>query len=173
VKDVCRSLIRSGFQKIVIVNGHGGNPSLITEAMVEVKQETDAFIVIVDWWSLALDVIGKEMETSPEHACELETSMLLALGYPVDMKKAMGQELPPPIPGFTKFDFKDYGLLNSDFWGVFSVLKTGAVNHPEKATKKKGEVVMEAAVQRLAELLEKVREKKVEKHFSKPTSRLT
>mgnify|MGYP000975475067 CR=1 FL=1 len=39
VKDVVRSLIKSGFNKIVIINGHGGNPPALMNVVGEIKQE--------------------------------------------------------------------------------------------------------------------------------------
>jgi creatinine amidohydrolase len=52
IRDTCRSLISHGFKKIIIVNGHGGNTGLIEAATRELKQETEATIVIVDFYKL-------------------------------------------------------------------------------------------------------------------------
>ena len=172
VKDVLRSLIRSGFRKVVIVNGHGSNPFPLNNAMVDVKQETDAFIVVLSWWELAMDEIRRVIETPFNHACELETSMILGLDFPVDMKKAIGEIPPSPLPGFSNFDLLKMGLLNTDLWGIFSVSKTGAIGDPSKGTAEKGSQVLKAAVDGLTRLLRTVHEKKPVRQFSDPVNRL-
>ena len=171
VEDVLRSLVRSGFHKIVIVNGHGSNPPVLTNAMVEVKEETDAFILVLSWWELAVDEIKRLIETPFLHACEVETSMILGLDFPVDMNKAIGEIPPPPIPGYSYFDLNRLGLINSDFWGVMSTAKTGAIGEPGKGTREKGDRLLTVAGQRLAEVLRSVNEKNLESQFSNPWPR--
>src|SRR5579872_1969447 len=53
VKDVCHSLLRHGFDKIVVVNGHGGNAAVLTVALEEFHLETGAAVALVKCWQLA------------------------------------------------------------------------------------------------------------------------
>ena len=46
VKDVCRSLLRHGFNKIVVVNGHGGNAAVLTVGSGEFHLETGAAVAL-------------------------------------------------------------------------------------------------------------------------------
>jgi len=171
VKDVVRSLIKSGFNKIVIINGHGGNPPALMNVVGEIKQETDAFIVVFSWWELVTDDIYKIIESSFLHACELETSMILGLDFPVDMKKAIGEMPESPLTGFSEWDLNTLGLITSDVWGHFSISKTGAIGNPEKGTAEKGKKILNLAVKKFAQLLKVVNDKKLVKHYSNPKDR--
>jgi creatinine amidohydrolase len=79
VRDVRASLAASGIERLVIVNGHGGNyvlSNIVQEANVGTIQAT-LFPARSDW-DTARDAAGLETSTSDDmHAGELEVSLLL------------------------------------------------------------------------------------------------
>jgi len=166
VKDVIKGLVNAGFKKIIIVNAHGQQWALIG-ALHEAALETKAFIAIATYWEMVRDVVNEVCETRFIHADECETSVSLAL-YPelVDMSKATKEHMPsvvsrdffggpahmPPgggIPGhnITAFYFQK------------DVLKTGVLGDATKASKEKGEKIVEAAVEKMVKLIEELRSK--------------
>jgi len=163
VFDVCRSLSRHGFKKIVMVNGHGSNTPFLNIVARRVNNETDSLCVAVNWWTLARDVI-KKVVTHASHAGEMETSVMLYLKPEVvDMSKAeadlniyMGQEK-------SKFIWRD--LVNPspisfmEWWSRFS--KMGVIGDPTKATAEKGKKIVEAAVTNLIEFIKEWKERKI------------
>lgn len=83
VYDVCRSFVRQGHTRVVLVNGHGSNamPCALVARRV-VNTSDDALAAAVNHWALARDLAAAIRE-SPRggmaHACEYETSWYLFL----------------------------------------------------------------------------------------------
>jgi len=78
-KDVCRSLARHGFHKIILINGHKGSnlPPLITAAKSLHETELpEVLIAVVDPLHLGR-TIAREVKEAPEHhGGELELSQV-------------------------------------------------------------------------------------------------
>ncbi len=53
LRDLCRSILRAGFKKILIVNGHGGNIAALNALATDLAQELDAPIAITTLYNLA------------------------------------------------------------------------------------------------------------------------
>ncbi|MEE8595798.1 MAG: creatininase family protein, partial [Gemmatimonadota bacterium] len=53
---VMRGLDRSGFRNIIVVNGHGPNFGALNDAAREVFRDTDARILVINWWSVTPDI---------------------------------------------------------------------------------------------------------------------
>ena len=79
VKDVCRSLARHGFRKLVLINGHKGSnlPALITAAKSLHEEElSEVLIAVADPIHLGR-TIAREVKEAPEHhGGELELSQI-------------------------------------------------------------------------------------------------
>lgn len=77
VRDICRSLVRSGFDRIVLVNGHkGANLPSLTSALRVLHEEElpDVLFAIADPLHLARSAAPSIKETLEHHAGELELS---------------------------------------------------------------------------------------------------
>src|SRR5262249_33219359 len=79
---VCDSLVHHGFERLVAVNGHGGNIAALTVAINHYFETTGRRVFLVQWWDLASDVLA-DVEGPMIHAEEAETSLALALGQTV------------------------------------------------------------------------------------------
>lgn len=86
-REVCDSLVHHGFERIVAVNGHGGNVAALTVAVNHYLETTGRRVFLAQWWDLAADVL-QEVEGPMIHAEEAETSLALALGQRVLMERA-------------------------------------------------------------------------------------
>jgi creatinine amidohydrolase len=71
--DILDSLHRSGFRRIVVVNGHGGNSPIAGFFVEWLGQRADAQLKLHDWWR-ALLTLEKVRQTDPEasHASWIE-----------------------------------------------------------------------------------------------------
>lgn len=156
VKDVCRSLILHGFKRIIILNGHGGNFAPLQIAIRELRSELKAVIALVNWWELVADVIRKIRESKiMHHAGEVETSVALALELRVISDK---------IVDFIPESFSNYYTLDllspPPKLMVFGWLKRsgggGVIGEPSKASRMKGEVIVNATVSRLIDLAKRL-----------------
>jgi creatinine amidohydrolase len=157
VKDVCTSLASHGFKKIVIVNGHGGNTSALHVASQNAASETGAKIFVVEWWDLVPDVIAKLFKPPFYHACETETSMVLALDQRVDAGKAEAS-VPAVHSRFLKHDFMASGpKVFEPLLDMKTLTKTGAVGDPTLATREKGLELLNAVLERFADFIRELR----------------
>jgi len=81
-REVCDSLAHHGFERLIAVNGHGGNIAALTVAVNHTMETTGRRVFLVQWWDLAADILA-EIEGPMIHAEEAETSIALALGQRV------------------------------------------------------------------------------------------
>jgi creatinine amidohydrolase len=157
VRDVCNSLIYHGFRRIVLFNGHGTNRSLLASVIFDImhaqEQTANLFLISVSWWDLISDVLSKVTENWFCHSAEVETSIALALGEPVNMKIAPTNTPKPPLAKW--FDYNLLGVQKICLaWPRLDVIsKSGVMGDATKANKKKGEIILNAAVDGLADLL--------------------
>ena len=87
IKNMVRSIAKAGFQRVLLLNGHGGNVTPGTQAITELTNESDRYnemwLALSSYWTLASPVMTAEqhdMESQQlSHACEYETSMMLYL----------------------------------------------------------------------------------------------
>jgi creatinine amidohydrolase len=170
VKDVCRSLIRTGFRKILIMNGCGTHYMFTDLAIEELADEIEDKVILLSirWYNeFGIDIIEKETETHGIcHADEAETSIAWACGAQVrieeieklpPLKGIAGYPLRPPsyvkaIGGRIKPYTDDLQTIKSNTRGAM-----GIYGDPRKASKEKGERILNAIIERLADLLKELK----------------
>ncbi len=152
LRCICRSLVRHGYRNVLLLNGHGGNIAALTVAVNELAVELDAPIATATYWLLAQPAFAKilERQTTVRHACEAETSMVLALRPElVDMSRAAG------AVGPTAPELRDIaGTQAAHRWQSFkSRTSHGAIGDPRTASAEKGERLLEAAAEAVSALI--------------------
>jgi creatinine amidohydrolase len=148
VGGVARSVARHGFGRIAVLNGHGGNIEAISTAAIELTRTLGVPVVGVTYWLANEDSFGGILEAQPNvmHACEAETSMMMAV-RPDDVRagnieRAVPKRaVPPAPPGFRRS--RSFPEMTD----------TGVIGDPRKASAEKGEKLLEAGSTRLAEEL--------------------
>lgn len=151
LRDLCGSIVRAGFRRIVIVNGHGGNINALNALTTELTRELEAPIATTTYWLLAEEAITAILEDQRaiHHACEGETSMMLALRPElVDLGRL--PEAFGPQPG------RAGSALNKPLhrWRSFKEMTpTGVFGDARRATPEKGERLLDAAADALANRL--------------------
>jgi creatinine amidohydrolase len=81
IADVCRSIHGNGFERIVLLNGHGGNRAVNQAISIKLAEE-DIFFLPITYWDMVgdlLDEVSDRDDGSIGHAGEWETSLQLFL----------------------------------------------------------------------------------------------
>lgn len=79
VCDLASSLLHHGIRSLVLVNGHGGNQAPLATIMKKVRSQ-GVRVATLAWFVLTADEAAKTARHNPyNHACEVETSIALAL----------------------------------------------------------------------------------------------
>ena len=111
LRGVVRSLRAIGFARLLIVNGHGGNVEPLAVAARELAHEYGLPVIACTPWYLTRERVSEVAETAetPAHACEGETSMMMAIAPELvrtDRFEEAVRQRPEPIPrydGFSRF----------------------------------------------------------------------
>lgn len=150
IKDIAHSISRYGVKLLVLVNGHDANNSAMKYAVRELMDEIDMQIIYLFYPSLN-DVLKENCE-SPTwygmvHACEFETSLMLAVKPElVDMTKAVSEYPEKP------------DLYGKSTISLGDLSKSGVYGNPTLATREKGEKLLEIFVEKMTrEVLEAYR----------------
>jgi creatinine amidohydrolase len=153
--EVCKSLMKHGFKKIVIMNGHGGNRNAISEALRVIKEETGETVysigVFPGRW--VPEIIGETIETRGGHADEMETSVALYLRQRVLYEK--GEKGVPP-ESQSKFSQKYRGKVTTarDF---NEITVSGSLGDPSYASEEKGKKIIEAGIEEIVKFIEELK----------------
>jgi creatinine amidohydrolase len=161
--DIGTSLAQHGFRRLLYLNGHGSNQNLVETAarLVGVEHSTVLAAAAFHTSSAAsARVIAGLRESGPggmAHACELETSMYLAIDPDaVSMEHAV-DERGYPAGEHATMDWADGPLKIMPWWSSFSA--TGVQGDATKATAEKGRVLLDAAVAECVAYVRELREK--------------
>ena len=148
LRDLTRSIVRAGFRRLVVVNGHGGNISALNAFSEELTRELGAAILFATYWLLAEEAFSGilEKQRSVLHACEAETSMMMVVRPELVDAKRLGEAVGPMAD-------RAGSVLNQPLhrWRSFKeVTKTGVIGDARSASPEKGERLLEAAAEALA-----------------------
>jgi creatinine amidohydrolase len=152
LRDLCRSILRAGFKKILIVNSHGGNIAALNALTTDLAQELSAPIATTTFYNLAHEsgAYAKILEdqTAVRHACEAETSMMLAGFSDCVRRERIGEAFGPQAS-------RALGMTPPlNMWKSFKELTPiGVMGDARKATAEKGEKLFDVAAALLAEKL--------------------
>lgn len=140
VSDVCRSIHANGFERIVLLNGHGGNRA-INQALGIKLAEEDIFVLPITYWDMVQAILDTESDRdhgSIGHAGEWETSLQLFLRPAlVARNRIRGDEERPDLSAETR-RFTGFAERRRERAG-------GVHGDPTVATAAKGERLFTAA----------------------------
>ena len=145
------AILRAGFTKILIVNGHGGNVAALSALTTDLAQELKTPIGVTTLYSLPHEANAfapiLEDQKGVEHACEAETSMMLA-AFPDNVRR---NKIHEAVGGRGEQAPVRRAL---QIWKSFtSMTPTGVIGDARKSTAEKGEKLLDIAADLLAERL--------------------
>jgi creatinine amidohydrolase len=151
VEGVIRSVLRHGFKRIVLLNAHGGNENALRTITDDLTPRLGVPIVQFTYWYVAAIPIAKILEAQGglSHACEAETSMMMAVRPELVATDRIALAKANTTPDVS--DVVGGGVYR---WrSLASRTGSGALGHPEAASAEKGERLLEAISTALAEKL--------------------
>ncbi|GKY89926.1 creatininase family protein [Sinisalibacter aestuarii] len=152
LRSICRSIVRQGFGKVLLLNGHGGNIAALGAITNEIGSTLDIAIATTSYWEHAAERFAAILEDQDTigHACEGETSMMLALAEGLVDRDKFGQAIGPDNP--TVADIAGPAVLR---WRSFAARSTvtGTLGNPTRASAGKGERLLDAAAESLSAFL--------------------
>jgi creatinine amidohydrolase len=151
VEGVVRSVSRQGFSRVVLLNAHGGNENALRTITDELTPKLGVPIVQFTYWYAAAVQIAKILQTQGglQHACEAETSMMLA----VRPELVATDRIPLAKSNMTP-DVKDVVGGGVYRWRAIAARSSsGVIGNPEAASKEKGALLLEAISDAVADKL--------------------
>ena len=154
--NVTKSVAYHGFQKILLVNGHGSNGPLVDLVARKTVLATQSLCAAVSYIGLTMDAFRKVQETPVvAHADELETSLYLYLA-PERVRMDQAAAGSDVVGTYLSSDSTpNYPVRFNDYWGRWT--QRGVHGDPTVATPEKGRVIFEAAVTRTIEIVDEWR----------------
>jgi creatinine amidohydrolase len=156
IADICHSLAQHGFKKIILLNGHGGNETAISNAMHDIHSNIDAKVYHVNWYGLATDKIREVVTPPAYHACDMETSVAWYLGQRVLEDKRVDEPGKVLVPGFVIPDMLSSHPRAAVTYNFKEITESGAVGYSTHATKEKGKMIVDAVLERLVTFIKEI-----------------
>ncbi|KXA91477.1 hypothetical protein AKJ64_04705 [candidate division MSBL1 archaeon SCGC-AAA259E17] len=154
VREVAESFHYHGVEKVVFVNGHGGNRNTLKETAREIRSQSKGFAVAWTWFDSVEEEI-KEIfgEEGLLHSDAPETSVLWALDEKAIRKNKLDKS--------RKSGSEEWGKIRGGCEITADVVEfseSGTVGNPESADPEKGKKVYQKAKKNLVTLVKWLRE---------------
>jgi creatinine amidohydrolase len=151
LRGIARSIVRDGFRRVLLLNGHGGNTAALRTIVDELTFELEGRFATCTYWDAAADAFARilERQTNVRHAGEAEASMVMALSPDlVDRSRlaeaAAGQSPRPSVLAIGAFHR----------WQSFAERsRSGALGDATVASAEKGERLLDAAASAVADAM--------------------
>ena len=151
VEGIVKSVTRHGFRRVVLLNGHGGNENALRVLADELTPKYRIPIVEFTYWYAASEPIAAILETQAglQHACEAETSMMMAVRPELVAEERIALAKSNRTPGVS--DVVGGGVYR---WRTTaSMTASGVMGNPEAASAAKGVRLFDAVSATLADKL--------------------
>ena len=123
--DVLKDLVRTGFRNVLIINGHGGNTDPAKKAITRLHQETGAHFMIVDWWTVAFNIVNEVYGAKAQQSGhgDLEEAALVMAYEPQLVDREMYERLGKDNVGSAR---TESGVVLMPAWATTAYPEKGA-----------------------------------------------
>jgi creatinine amidohydrolase len=156
--ELGESVARAGIRKLLLLNSHGGQVSVMDIVARELRTRCDLIVYSCSWWNLPLGAAVNGQFSADEHRFgvhggEIETSLMLAL-----RPQFVRMEQARDFRSTSQDRAASYPILGNGSsaklgWQMQDYNPAGAAGNAAAATAEKGEAVLQAAGEQLALLL--------------------
>lgn len=166
-KDICRSLAKTGFKKVILINGHrSANLPALNIAIKSLHEEEfpDIFFAVVDPFKISSKFAKAKRESEHMyHAEEIETSHIMYKFPELVRSDKIIREIPPFETKFSPFFMLDPYRPVEKIDIAFNskeeaeLTKSGVMGDPTKASPDKGKKYHEYMVNQMIKFIEWLR----------------
>ena len=146
IEEIVVSLANPRFSRMLLINGHGGNKEPLAVATKEALSRLGPGIRVgaISWWDfLDQDDLEKALPgSSPSHACEVETSLMLYLC----------EECVASLENVEKIAVPPRRVLRS-FEDARKTFSKGYLGDPKKASREAGKLIFERVTKNIVNAL--------------------
>ncbi|WP_435361405.1 creatininase family protein [Haloarchaeobius sp. DFWS5] len=147
VRETIESLAFHGFERVVVVNGHGGNVPAIREVCARVTRDGTAYAVPYTWF----DTVDSDLLDGLGHGGPIETSVVQAIDAGLVYEDRFDDAAAGAGDGFGEwvsgvnvaYDFAEFA-------------ESGNVGDPSSASEERGEAVLDDAAAKLLTLIDAI-----------------
>jgi len=161
LEAVADSALENGFDSLLLLNGHGGNMSIIDNAVKTIGQEhLEATVHGLTYFTLGARFVDDIRDSEPggmSHGGEFETSLMMHLRPDLvreDQVEATHKE--------ATFDYESTDLMNGGELGTYRSFDeysdSGAIGAPELASAEKGKAFLDGLKNEMETLLSQIHE---------------
>ena len=156
--DLGASVARSGVKKLVLLNSHGGQQSVMDIVIRDLREAHSLVCVAANWYALGLPegLFDEREQRHGIHAGDIETSMLLALA-PSTVRMEHARDFHSLTETLAR-EGRHLSITPSGklAWQTQDLNPAGAAGNATLATAAKGHAVLDFVSDRLVELLHEV-----------------
>ncbi len=158
--EIGACVARAGVRKLLIFNGHGGQVSAMDIVARELRIKHRLLVYSTSWFGLAGEAANQQFCAHEHrfgiHGGEVETSMMLHLA-----PQTVGMEYARDFASTSEDRSKLYPLLGNGRsakmgWAIQDYNPAGAVGNAAAATAERGQAMVQASAQGLAQLLQEI-----------------
>ena len=156
--EIGESVSRAGIRKLVIINSHGGNITIIDLAARQLRVRHGMLVVHASWGRFGYpeDLFGEAERTHGIHGGDVETSIMLAAHPDLVRREKIGN-----FASATYAMARDYAYLRADDpagfgWMTQDLHRSGALGDAGAATAEKGEAMLAHGARAFVALLDDV-----------------
>jgi creatinine amidohydrolase len=156
--EIGESVARAGIRKLIIINSHGGNLTIIDLAARQLRVRHGMLAVHCSWGRFGYPdgLFSPSEHTHGIHGGDIETSIMLA-AYPELVRREKIADFKPATYAMER----DYTWLRADFpagfgWMTQDLHASGAVGDASLASAEKGEAALDHGAKAFIELLKDV-----------------
>lgn len=156
IVQVAGSALHLGMTSLLILNAHGGNEGVAQVALEQIGHRWPACRVVrTTWWQVAAEDLLSISTSGPGgvgHACELETSLLLAID-----SRLVDETAIPARENKSWYSWDTADMLRPGAATIYrrfaDVSSTGVFGDPRAASAEKGHQISDVVTRRLVDLL--------------------
>lgn len=155
--EVVDSLLQHGFERFMIVNGHGGNIAPLGNAVVRINEElAPTFIGAGTYFSFADKDVNERFGVDGiiGHACEMETSAAMYLAPEIVKTDALAEGQMTELTHSFRSSLQQYGVTVPYRFDQYT--ENGALGNAQTASIEYGTAMMESALNNFVAFMDEV-----------------